>query len=70
MDIPVNEKLTFRERFDWNLNKDYISPTEFVEKFCHLLGLAEKEQINLRNQILTQVNINYIFFIMLDYRFY
>ncbi len=30
IDIPIDENTTVKEKFDWDLNKDKLSPTDFA----------------------------------------
>ena len=44
-----------RERFDWNLNENFIKPSLFVDRLCDELKLPDCNRINMRNSILDQV---------------
>lgn len=39
LDIPIDENTIIKDKFDWDLNKDKISPTEFSNELVASLGL-------------------------------
>lgn len=39
IDIPIDENIIIKERFDWDLGKQNVAPSEFVEELCKCLSL-------------------------------
>jgi hypothetical protein len=41
IDIPIDENIVIKEKFDWDLNKDKISPTDFSKELVAALNLPQ-----------------------------
>ena len=39
LDIPLDENTIIKDKFDWDLSKDKLSPTEFSKDLVSMLGL-------------------------------
>ena len=39
VDIPIDENTILKEKFDWDLNKDKISPSDFARELVTALNL-------------------------------
>jgi hypothetical protein len=53
LDIELNEKLILKERFNWNLAEENVSPAEFIDEFVAALKLPEINRDKLTDQLLT-----------------
>ncbi|KRX08228.1 hypothetical protein PPERSA_07708 [Pseudocohnilembus persalinus] len=55
LDIPINENLVIKERFDWDLSQMNISASEYVNIFCDKFYLDDDIKSKLMDQLLTQL---------------
>ncbi len=55
VDIPIDENTILKEKFDWDLNKDKISPSDFARELVNALNLPIDYVEKLKEQILGQI---------------
>ena len=53
--VKVRDDLVIRDRFDWDLSKQYRNPYIFAKGICNSLGLSEIEEANIVNSIFEQI---------------
>jgi SNF5 / SMARCB1 / INI1/PHD-finger len=53
--VKVKENLVIRDRFDWDLSKQYRSPYSFAKGLRSALSLSESEESEICNSILEQL---------------
>ncbi len=42
IDIPIDENTIVKDKFDWDLSKDKISPSDFAKELVNSLRLPEE----------------------------
>lgn len=55
LDIPLDENTIIKDKFDWDLSKDKLSPTEFSKDLVSMLGLPTEYAQKMKEQILSQI---------------
>ena len=55
IDIPLDDNIIIKDKFDWDLSKDKISPTDFAQEIVTILKLAPEYVDKIRYQILSQI---------------
>lgn len=55
IDIPLDENTIIKDKFDWDLNKDKLSPTDFARELVSTLNLSEEYAEKMKEQILSQI---------------
>ncbi|CAG9311048.1 unnamed protein product [Blepharisma stoltei] len=55
LNVSVRPNLIIRDRFDWDLSRQYRSPYVFVEQLGDSLGLSEDQKRALANSIIEQI---------------
>ena len=53
--VKVRPNLVIRDRFDWDLSKQYRSPYQFAKNMCESLGLGKAEESSIASSIFEQV---------------
>lgn len=53
--VKIREDLTIRDRFDWDLSKQYKSPYTFAQKLAEDLPLTQAQQEAIGNSIIEQI---------------
>ena len=55
IDIPLDDNTVLKDKFDWDLNKDKISPGDFAYELCSILKLPVEYLDKIKYQILAQI---------------
>lgn len=55
IDIPLDENTIIKDKFDWDLSKDKLSPSDFSKELVEALGLAPEYGEKIKEQILSQI---------------
>lgn len=55
IDIPVDENTVIKDKFDWDLSKDKLSPTDFSRELVASLSLPAEYAEKMKEQILSQI---------------
>lgn len=55
IDIPLDENTVIKDKFDWDLTKDKVSPTDFSRELVNTLNLPADYAEKMKEQILSQI---------------
>ena len=55
IDIPLDENTVIKDKFDWDLSKDKISPGDFAQDMVTHLRLPQECVEKIKYQILSQI---------------